>query len=321
MRSKFASRLVFLALLLQTVAKADMGVLPVKEWRGELVRPHEGVLYWRTALQGFSKDVSSHITVIFYNIILQKNVVISQAQSPVDRFPREIWRVPSGKYAIDHIELIDGRGVRRTWQRSASSQVLIIVPRNMLSNLGIWKVTPEGAAGLKVQFAPGKNVYSEEGPKTESSIAAVVNGFTGIVQEVFGGKKVITGSDANYSDSSQLRSVATTTRHIAMLYRLNLLKDENLNKDIVQTLSGFDSNFRGCYSRALNGNLKLRGNIVLKVLISDKTGTMKQIRKTGGTLMDGDISDCLITELMQIPLPVHKNMIGELTFFFDMKQQ
>ena len=304
----------------RTEAAPDSGVIPIKEWRGELMRANEGAFYWRNQLNAFRKGVSSNVTVTFYNIILQKNVVISQAQSPVDRFPREMWRVPSGKYAIDRIELVDGAGIHRTWQRSPTAQWLVVVQRNSLSNLGIWVLSPDGATGLKAQFFPGKNLYSEEGPKKESSIAAVINGFTGIVQEVYGGNKVKAGADSNYSDVSQMRGVVTTTRQILMTYRLDLLNDNSLNKDVMGALTGFDANFRSCYSRAVNGNTSLRGNIVFKVLISDKTGTIRKLRRSGGSLTDGAVTECLVTELMQIPLPVRKNMIGELTFMFDMTQ-
>lgn len=296
------------------------GVLPVKEWRGEWMRANEGAIYWRTQLNAFPKGVSSGITVTFYNIILQKNIVISQSQSPVDRFPREMWRVPSGKYAIDRIDLVDGSGVRRTWQRNPSSQWLVVVQRSTLSNLGIWALAPEGVTGLKAQFFPGKNVYTEEGPKKESSIAAVINGFTGIIQEVYGGNKVKGGSDNNFSDSSQLRGVVTATRQIYMTYRLDLLNDNSLNKDVMAAMSGSDANFRACYSRAVNGNTALRGNIVFKVLISDKTGSIRKLWRSAGSLIDGAVAECLVTELMQVSLPIRKNMIGELTFMFDMTQ-
>lgn len=301
-------------------AGPEVGIIPIKEWRGELMQTSDGAMYWRTRFSGFRKDVSSQTTVVFYNIIQQKNIIISQAQSPIDRFPREMWRVPSGKYSVDRIELVDGMGVRRTWLRPQSANVLIVVPKNMLSNLGIWTVMPDGPTGLKVQFSPAKNVYSEEGPKSDSSIAAVVNGFTGIVQEVYGGNKVKVGAVGNDSDSSQMRGVMATTRQISMTYKLDLLIDNAQNRDVLLAINGFDGSLRGCYSRAVNGNQSLRGNIVFKILISEKTGTIRSIKRSGGSLVDGGLTDCLATELMQIPLPSRKNMIGELTFSFDMTQ-
>lgn len=301
-------------------AAPDIGVLPIKEWRGELMRANEGALYWRTQLNLFPKGVTSNITVTFYNIILQKNIVMSQSLSPVDRFPREMWRVPSGKYAIHRIELIDGSGIRRSWQRSPTSQWLVVVQRNSLSNLGIWALTPEGANSIKAQFFPGKNLYSEEGPKKDSSIAAVINGFTGIIQEVYGGNKVKGGADNSYSEASQLRGIVSATRQIYMTYRLDLLNDNLFNKEIMAAMTGSDANFRSCYSRAVNGNTALRGNIVFKVLLSDKTASIRKVWRSGGSLTDGGIAECLVSELMQISLPIHKNMIGELTFMFDMTQ-
>ncbi len=118
-----------------------------------------------------------------------------------------------------------------------------------------------------------------------------------------------------------MHAVASTTRQISMFFRLDLYKDNAFNSDVIQALQGFDSKLRGCYTGALNENNALRGNIVLKLLISEKTGTIRQIRRSGGSLVDGGLTNCLVKELLQIPLPVRKNMIGELSFMFDMTQK
>ena len=259
------------------------------------------------------------MTVTLFNIIEQRPVVVGNAFSAIDAYPREIWRVPSGKYRIEHIELTDAAGVRRQWNRNPQSSVMILVPRVSVANLGLWTVSSEGPTGLGVKFEMIANSYKEDAPKAESSVAAIVNGFTGGIQLVLGGKRVLDGAASGSGDANNLRAAVSFTRQIAMFYKLDLFKHNGFNKDVMGAISAFDQNLRSCYTNALNGNAQLRGNVVFKILVSQNTGTMRQIHKSGGTLTDGSVSDCLVQELTQIPLPVRENMIGELTFTFDVK--
>jgi hypothetical protein len=85
------------------------------------------------------------------------------------------------------------------------------------------------------------------------------------------------------------------------------------------SLAAFDPNLRTCYTRALEQNASLKGDLVLQVLASSKTGTIRQAKKSKGAISDGAMIDCMITELQQIPMPVQENMVGELTFIFETK--
>jgi hypothetical protein len=85
------------------------------------------------------------------------------------------------------------------------------------------------------------------------------------------------------------------------------------------SLAAFDLNLRTCYTRALDTNANLKGDLVIQVLASAKTGTIRQARKSRGAIADGTMIDCMVNELQQIPMPVQENMVGELTFTFDVK--
>jgi hypothetical protein len=294
-------------------------VYAVKEWKGEYFKKKEGALFVKTIATGFPKAATANVQVTLFGIIQQKSFTFSNTQTAADSYPREIWKFASGKYRLDKIELIDGDGVKRTWTGRADAPTAVLVPRIMLSNLGVWAISPSGPNGLAVNFTMGRNTYQEKGAASDSSVAAVVNGFTGSVQRVIGGKKVLDGANNDYSNDDTLRASASFTRQIAMFYKVDLFKHNVYSKDVMASLAAFDLNLRSCYTRALDTNANLKGDLVIQVLASAKTGTIRQARKSRGAIADGTMIDCMVNELQQIPMPVQENMVGELTFTFDVK--
>lgn len=298
---------------------AFSGVFAVKEWNGEYFKEKEGAVFVKTVTTDFPKAVTGKIQVVLYGIIQQQSFVFSNAQVDPTAPPREIWKLPSGKYRVDKIELIDHAGVKRSWNANPKAPLAVLVPRVMLSNLGLWTIRPAGANGLNVKFAMVPNSYTEKAAAKDSSVAAVVNGFTGSIQKVIGGKKVLDGAEKQYSDENMIRATATFTKQIEMYYRIDLFKHNKYAKDVMQAIAAFDAPIRRCYTTALEGNASLKGDLVFQVIASAKTGTIRQARKSRGAINDGTMTDCIIAELEQIPMPVDENMIGELSFAFGAK--
>ncbi len=309
-----------ISLILCLCSKAVVAnVLAVKEWRGEYFKKKEGGVFVKTTPVDFPKLVTSNVQVTLFGIIQQQYYTFSNTQVASGEPPREIWKIPSGKYRIERVELMDHAGVKRTWVGNPNSPMAIIVPRIMLSNLGFWTIRPAGATGLSIKFQMIDNTYLEKGSTGDSSVAAVVNGFTGSIQKVIGGKKVIEGADRDYSDDNTLRATASFTRQIGMYYRVDMFKHNKYAKDVMAAISAFDPKIRGCYTKALNQNGALKGDLVIQVVASAKTGTIRQARKSKGSIAEGGMIDCIVEELTQIPMPVQENMLGELTFIFEVK--
>jgi hypothetical protein len=302
-----------------TPSRAAPQLLAVKEWRGEYFKKKEGAVFVKTLATGFPAGSTGNFQVTLFNIIQQRLYTFSSSQIQADAYPREIWKLPSGKYRVERIEFTDGAGQKRVWIPSAEQKIALLVPRVMLANFGVWIMSPAGPSGMIAKFSQSPNTYKENGQAKDSSVAAVVNAHTGTIQRVIGGKKVLEGADNEYSDETTLRATTTFTRQISMFYKVNLFKHNVYSKDVSGALAAFDLNLRTCYTNALNRNSSLRGDVVLQVLVSSKTGTIRQARKSAGTLSDGQVVDCLTAELTQIPMPIQENMIGELTFTFDAK--
>jgi len=314
-----ACLLILMFILDAHAARAQSSVL-LSSWRGSYLEPKQGGFYVKMALDGFSSTsvtgyVTGSVQVTLVSLISQVQYVFTHRISDIDGFPGEMWKIPSGKYRLHRLEMVDGAGHRRVF--SSPDAPTFIVARLCLANFGLWTVKPSGAKDLTVSVKMVPNSYKEEGSKSESSVAAVVSGLTGIVQEVFGGKKVYMASGAGYEQAGQLRATVTTTRQVSMLYKLDLFKHNIFSRDISDVLNSYDGQIRSCYINGLAANASLKGNLVIQFLMSNQSGTMKKIRPAGGTINDPKMIQCIVLALGQISFPAKETMIGELTYTFD----
>lgn len=163
------------------------------------------------------------------------------------------------------------------------------------------------------------NSYSESGSRSESSVAAVVDGFTGLIQQRIGGKKVIEDSEDEYGGANQVRATMTFTRQIAMFYALNLFRHNYLAQQVSQVLVVYDPNLRRCYTDRLEYNESLKGDVKFTFLLAKSTGTMTKIKHSGGTAGDPKLIRCMYLELGAIQFPVSENIVGEVTYTYDVR--
>jgi methionine-rich copper-binding protein CopC len=299
---------------------------PLTEWKGEFFQMKQGGLYVKIEPKGFkasrqSKVLTSNIQVTIENILKRKAYVLSHKMAAVDGPPRELWKLPAGKYLVKSVVMVDTAGVKRVWrgEESGPNHKAFSVKRLMISNLGLWSVRPEGKAGLAVVFGMVPNSYVEAGDRTGSSVAAVINGFTGLVQEKFAGAKLFKAAGKDFAGKGEMRATVSFTRQIAMFYKLDLFKHNRYGKQISEVLAVYDSNLRNCYTSRLDYNDRLRGEVKFAFILSKQTGTMTKLKPAGGTANDPKLVECMYFELGQIQFPAPETMIGELTYTFDVR--
>ena len=143
--------------------------------------------------------------------------------------------------------------------------------------------------------------------------------FNGLIQEAFGGSRVLTGADNDYSTTHELRRSITFNRQIAMFYKLDLFRHNYNSKAFAGVLNTNDVNLRRCYTYRLDFNDDLRGTLSFTFLLSKQTGTMIKLKNTGGTANDPKLVECVFLELSKMQFPVKENMIGELVYTYDVK--
>ncbi len=307
-------------------ARAANGTESLAEWKGELFEQKQGALYLKVTLKSFkaakqTKYITSNVQITVYDRLKKKAFLVSHPWGNDDptAYPRDLYKLESGKYDIKQVVIVDAEGVKRTWQGDEQAKQSFVVRRQCLSNLGMWVLSPDGNTGLTVKFGMIANSYSEEGDKTDSSVAAVLNGFSGLIQEKIGGKKVLSGAENNYEKNNELRATVTFTRQIAMFYKLNLFRRNDHAKAIASVLSVYDPNLRRCYTDRLDFNENLKGDVKFTFLLSKQTGTMSKLKVTGGSATDPKLVECMYNELAAIQFPVPENIIGELTYIYDVK--
>ncbi len=301
-------------------APPENPVKGVKSWNGEFFRKKEGGLFVNIRPTGFPSRVVGNAQITLYGIIEKQSYVFLNAQTEEGAPPHDVWKVSSGKYRIESVEFVDHKGKKRRWSRDPKSPMFVIVSRLMLSNLGLWELSPRGENELAIKFLMAPNTYQEKVSVNDSAVVAVISGFTGTIQAVIGGKNAIKGA-GNTSERNviQMNENASVTRDIDMHYRVELFKHQKHAKSLLASITAFDRNLRGCYLAALELDFQLKGDLVFHILTSSITGTIRQAKKNRGSIANAGMIDCLITELQQIPMPVQENMIGELTFSFNVK--
>ncbi len=309
-----------------TLLAQNTKMLPMtmNAWNGEFFDSKQGGLYIRLGLKGFrGSSQTSYLTgsvqVVVVDLLKSQPYLISlDPMTSPQEAPRQLWKSPSGKYEIRQITMVDAAGVKRVWRDSAEKKSFS-VKRQCLSNLGIWMLSPVGKNGLAVEFKSTANTYYEDGAKKDSSVAVVLDGFSGLIQEKFGGKKVLQGAEDNHAGKNEIRATLKFTRQIAMFFSLNLFRHNVYAKQVANVLTVYDPNFRRCYTDRLDFDDTLRGDIKFTFLLSKQTGTMSKIKATGGSLADPKLIECLYKELGHIQFPAPDNMVGELAYTFDTK--
>jgi hypothetical protein len=299
---------------------------PLAPWDGEFFQPKQGGLYLKCDLREFRSTaqanvLTSNIQVQIVNILSRKEYVLTHKMAAKHGPPREIWKLPAGKYEIKRIQMVDLAGVKRQWRGSDSgaNHRSFSVKRLILSNLGLWVIKPTGKNGLAVTFKMLPNSYEEDGDKAESSVMAVVDGFTGLVQEKFAGVKLLKKAKDEFAEDDEMRTTASFTRQIAMFYKLDLFKHNAYAKSVAEVLSVYDPNLRACYTNRLDFNDKLRGDVKFAFILSKQTGTMTKLKHAGGSAIDSKLVECMYYELGQMQFPTKETMLGELTYTFDVR--
>jgi hypothetical protein len=289
---------------------------PLGVWHGEFFQKKQGGLYFKART---SEKLDGPVQVVVWDVLEKKAYSLSVQPGVGEGPPREIVKAPSGKYDVQQITMVDRQGVKRQWVGTKETRKAFLVKRQCISNLGLWSVAPDGKTGLKVSFDPLANSYKEDKGTEDSSVAVVLDGFTGLIQEKFGGKKVLEAGENDHGNDHELRAAITITRQIAMFYKLDLFKHNNHAQAIANVLSTYDPNIRRCYTDRLEWVESLKGDLVFTFLLSKQTGTMAKLKHTGGTINDVKMTECVYYELARISFPVPENMIGELTYSYDVK--
>lgn len=312
--------ILLVGILMPVVVRSQ--VQQASSWNGEYFEKKQGAIYFRVSLErfagrGLEAAPIGLIEITVTNLLKKNQYLINFEPNTLEIRSRALWKLPAGKYSVSRISLVDAAGVRRSWQPGLKRD--FVIKRLCISNLGLWTLTPEGRTGLGANFTMVPNSYRELGRKKDSSVVAVLDGFNGLVQEKLAGKALLNDAERNYETQRQIRVGLKFTRQIAMFYKLDLMRNNFRAKPIAAVLSAYDANFRACYTDRLEENNALRGDVRFTFILSKETGMMSKLRHTGGSADDPQLVQCVFNELKKIQFPIEDNILGELTYTYDVQ--
>ncbi|MEZ4743191.1 MAG: hypothetical protein R3B45_12230 [Bdellovibrionota bacterium] len=305
----------------QVVAAPATPVLP---WMGDVLGKREGAFYLKVQMKGFASskaglDVSQTVQLYLYSIIQKKMYVVSHLMDDNEGTPSSIWRIPSGKYRISKISLVDDAGVSWQWQPKKMSKSFV-VHRKTLSNLGMFTLkSSDKKSSLKVSYRMIADSYDSARAKSDHLLTSVINGFNGQVQANIAGQKAFNPPSKEVKARSKLRVEYTFQRKIVMYFMVDLFKHNRYSQSIRKVLDGHDAQFRRCYMEQLDLDGNFDGQLKFKFLLSKSISAMKKIKFGGGSITKPKMVQCLFNELNGLSFPVPETMIGELSFEFKVR--
>lgn len=298
-------------------------VVTVVEWRGSDLGQNEGAFYLKIILEKKSSQprggivVEQTAQVRLYSLEERKNYVVNQLiTNPGDRRPVQVWRLRAGKYQITKVSFLDDKGMLRSWQPKGIGKSFI-VRRKTLSNLGQISLQARGKTDLLPKLVMMPNSFRDDRASQDALLTSVIDGYTGIRQEVFAGKKALTPASEEVQAKSKLQVELTATRKVSMVFRLDLFKHNQFALPMIRVIEHHDPTLRACYIDRLNINEQLRGSIKFSMLFSKNLSSIKKLKFSGGSINDPELVRCLLSELHSLNFPVQENMLGELSFNFD----
>lgn len=307
-------------------ATASAQALSLSPWKGEFFTDKQGGLYVKIQalplVPGMRNEFLENIDVTVQNLLTSEFYTFTQkATRPIDP-PQVQWKLPAGKYRVTKIQAYEKNGMVRRWIKEITGKNAkpFVVSRQCLSNLGVWTLKPVSAAFLDARFEPQANSYKEIGNKSDSAIAAIIDGWSGAIQERFAGKdRLETGKVQNHSRNDEARIVATSTRTIKMFFKLDLFRHNRFSKETAAIIDAGANDLRECYKKGLDKDAQMRGDMQLSLLFSKETGTIKKVRASGGSITDPPVIKCVSDALMGMRFTARENMVGQLTYNFEVE--
>lgn len=311
-------RLPLIAAMIALLAQSTFGLaIPqtLSQWKGEYFTDKEGGFYFKASLKGGIAEAYD-FTVHVYSPLRKKTYAFVQTVDEINGPPAEVWKIPTGKYRIKMVSVSDSSGNRRFYRPKKMKS--FSVKRHSISNLGLWVLVPL-AKKLIVKFKKKKNQFKEKLSKGKSSVAFVVNGFNGLIEAKIGGKRLLKKGGKKVSDGDA-RIVVRSVEQIGMFYGLNLFKHNHFAQKMMAVLEGDDAKMRECYTDRIAVKSGIRGDLKFRFILSKLSKGMKGLKRSGGSISDPKLVECVYYRLGGLTFPVNTNMIGEVTYQFDVKK-
>ncbi len=292
---------------------------PLQPWNGEYLKTSESAAFLKTRLRGFKRSrrgnfIAGDIVFTLANTQTQQNYTFSQGVQGRGQ-PKWIWRIPAGSYYLKKISLIDNAG--RTLIYRGKGDKIFYMKQYYLSNLGFWTMRPGSKSSIILTIKKAPPYYKHK--FSHHAFVALLDGLSGNIQKILGGNSVIKEATNNFGTKDEVRAVFTSSRQVAMFYKINLGRHNKYAPTILKTIQNQEINFRSCYTDALESAPKLSGNVKFLFGINKSNGLIEEIKKRGGSIKNQEMIKCLYYNLGLMQFPVALHMKGTITFIFKVQ--
>lgn len=285
-------------------------------WKGEYLRTNQGAITMQILLEEFTRNDAlrgqqAEVQVIIRDRISGQRYLILVPTINQRNFEQVIWKAPVGTYRVEGMTYYD-RGRKRVW--FGSGQERFAVRSMMVANMGLVRVRPRAKNYLQVRF----NAFKPKLLAAAQSgvFGGVLEAFSGRSQQSWKGGMKATSQRNNFGRVNEMRAVITQSRSVSMVYKMDLRQFARYNRSVLPVLQGHDARLRSCYTDRLEENDRLGGTVSFRFILTKRTGTVRKLTYTGGTIKDGKMIKCLYYELAQLHFPVRAPVDGRLTFQF-----
>jgi hypothetical protein len=298
--------------------------IPARLWSGELLTSGDGGVFVAVTARGVGtaakwREVTSQVNIFLRHTANGGLYVLSEVPGPAKAEPR-IAILPSGKYHVASVSLVDPKGITRIWKPQRPQTV--VVSDFKISKLGRMNVEVDAKRRMDVKFDRKTQVALQASALMRQSFVATIDGFSGKGLDKLGGNGVKQGARKNFGSATEMRATMSSFRQIQMVYKLALNGPvpQTYYTQMASALAAHDANLRTCYTEGLEVHDEIQGSVKFTFSLAPKAGVMRNLKHAGGTIRYPKLISCLFYELGAIKFPVRRNISGELMYAFKVHE-
>lgn len=167
----------------------------------------------------------------------------------------------------------------------------------------------------KVSRLPSKKTISKM--KTGRKLEEQVSTATAKRQKML--PKINLKKDQTSRVYKDVRAIYTSEQTISMYYKIDLKRYNRYAAKMQKIIDRKNAKLRQCYSDSLEDKSNVRGNMHFKFLYSKTEKSFRTLKVINQTVNDPKFVECVYWELAAMSFPFKVDMIGDITFYYDLK--
>ena len=332
--------LPFIVVLCAFSSKVHATEILAPEYRGGKPAPNEGLLTIMLVPSRSLAKKDAGTSVIKFIHEPTKRVYKIEFDLGIDfRKAPKRWRLPRGNYRINQLVVNTQVGL---FQFRGPHPKALSIKAGELFNAGRWVVVERKNRRLEILPKPLKPkaqnppAASMVGPRSKlpSTRRSEIKRRSGpTVGTALDNDTVISGRGPNRRSmlgqlglpssgaerEGEARISYTVTQTISMLYKIDLNRHNSYARYVQAGINRIDKDLRQCYGDRLGINENLKGTMHFKFIYSKVEKSFRSIKTVEDTTGDPRFVECVYWLLGDAEFQIGTDLIGDITFYFNIK--